>query len=89
MDSTEKNRKIEKNVLFAPLVNFSEYVLDLKSSQFTPAQIDTIIKEIKAQQYSNIFFLPKNIYDESKEYIVFFRPNFLAAYTICKTYRNT
>ena len=72
MDIAEKNRMIDKNVLFAPLVSLSEYIDDLsKSSLLTAPKVETIIKNIKSQQYSNIFFLPKNIYDESKEYIVF------------------
>jgi hypothetical protein len=70
MDSAEKNRMIDKNVLFAPLINLSEYVSDLRSS-LSSAKVETIIKNIKSQQYSNIFFLPKNIYDYNQEYIVF------------------
>ena len=71
MDNDSKNRVLEKNVLFAPIINLSDYEVNLKNSKISADKIATILKDIKLQRYSNIFFLPKNIYDNNNEYIAF------------------
>jgi hypothetical protein len=71
MDNDSKNRVLEKNVLFAPIINLSDYEADLGNSKIPAERVKIILKDIKSQQYSNIFFLPKNIYDNNNEYIAF------------------
>jgi len=68
--SFDNNHSInEKQCLFAPIIELSEYHSDLKGSGLEEEKLIQFIKTIKSQQISNIFYLPAN-YNNKKEYIV-------------------
>lgn len=58
-----------KECLFAPLIDFSVYLEDLKNAGYTQEKIDIFSKTVKAQLRTNIFYLPLHS-KEDKEYIV-------------------
>jgi hypothetical protein len=58
-----------KQCLFAPLVDFKEYLLDLEKAGCKPEQIESFSNAVKAQLRTNIFYLPTN-HKDGKEYIV-------------------
>ena len=58
-----------KQCLFAPLVDFKEYLLDLEKAGCKPEKIESFSTAVKAQLRTNIFYLPTN-HKDGKEYIV-------------------
>lgn len=58
-----------KQCLFAPLVDFNEYLLNLKNEGYSEEKLKSFSDGVKAQQRSNIFYLPVH-FKEGKEYIV-------------------
>lgn len=71
-DVAEENERSinRKESILAPIISFGDYVFNLKEDGFSDAQISTYEKVIKSQQYTNIFYIPKNEKNE-KDYIVF------------------
>ena len=55
-----------KQCLFAPLIDFAEYVNDLKEEGYSSEKLDQFIKAVKAQLVTNLFYLPF-FFKESKE----------------------
>lgn len=58
-----------KQCLFAPLIDFNEYLKDLEKEGYLPEKISSFSQAIKAQLKTNIFYLPTN-HKDNKEYIV-------------------
>jgi hypothetical protein len=68
--SFENKRDLNvKECLFAPLLDFNLYLEDLRNGGYGEDKIKTFSKNVKAQLYSNIFYLPE-YFKEKKEYIV-------------------
>lgn len=62
--SFENKRSINgKQCLLAPLINFQDYLNDLKSNGYTEDQISGFSKNVRDQLSTNIFYLPKNHFD--------------------------
>ena len=67
--SSENPRDINvKQCLFAPVIEFQEYLSDLKDNGLSESKIDGFSKNVKGQLYSNIFYLPSH-FTEKTEYI--------------------
>ncbi len=66
----ENERLIDKEALFAPVINLKEYFEELKKAGKSDEQIKTIYSKLKQQEYSNLFYLPADPITTS-EYIVF------------------
>lgn len=67
--SFENNRTLNpKQCLFAPLLNLEDYLQELRGGGFSQQKIDNFVKNLKAQVYSNIFYLPQSG-DDSPERI--------------------
>lgn len=64
-------RDIPGRVIFAPLVEFSDYKSVLEETNISTEKIQAKIDSIKAQKTTNIFFLPGNG-PLKKEYVVHF-----------------
>ncbi|MDZ4758628.1 MAG: hypothetical protein SGJ10_10915 [Bacteroidota bacterium] len=60
-----------KQCLFAPLIDFNEYLNTLKAKGHDAEKISAASQTIKSQLVSNILYLPNNEND-NKEYIVLF-----------------
>lgn len=60
IEAETKNRNIPKQILFAPIVPYEEYLNDLEQSTELAKKIQTIKRGIKAQEYSNLFYIPQN-----------------------------
>lgn len=58
-----------KQCLFAPLIDFNEYLSDLEAAGYSKEKISSFSQIVKAQLRTNIFYLPI-YYKENKEYIV-------------------
>jgi hypothetical protein len=58
-----------KQCLFAPLIDFKEYLADLEKAGYSIDQINSFSQNVKAQLRTNIFYLPVH-FKERKEYIV-------------------
>lgn len=68
--SYDNKREINtKQCLFAPLIDFNEYLKDLEKEGYLPEKISSFSQAIKAQLKTNIFYLPTN-HKDNKEYIV-------------------
>jgi hypothetical protein len=65
-----KHNLNSKQCLFAPLIDFNEYVNDLASSGYEKDKLEQFIQTVKAQLVTNLFYLPM-FHQKSKEYIVF------------------
>lgn len=63
-------RTIPKQALFAPIISLNNYIESLTEEGIEPTKIDSLIKDIKSQEYTNIFYLPNNIID-GNEFIAF------------------
>ena len=50
----------QKECLFAPLIDFSEYLKDLSDSGYDPKKLKIFESSVKAQQISNIFYIPNS-----------------------------
>lgn len=58
--SFENERNINpKQCLFAPLLNLDDYLHELTEAGYTEQQMNSFKKNVQAQLYSNIFYLPK------------------------------
>ncbi len=68
ISSSNKRNSNKKETIFAPLIDLSEYQIDLKKEGYNNSQIDTNIKNIRKQLVSNIFYLPSI---DGKEYVAF------------------
>ncbi len=58
-----------KQCLFAPLIDFKEYLSDLTKAGYNQEKIDSFSIAVKTQLRTNIFYLPSN-HKDNKEYIV-------------------
>lgn len=68
--SFENKRDVNtKQCLFAPLVDFNEYLADLEKAGYSKDKITSFSQNVKAQLRTNIFYLPMH-FKEGKEYIV-------------------
>ena len=68
----ENTRSInKKEALIAPIIDLEEYLKDLRNEGFTEAQVASFYNALKRQEFSNLFFIPKND-KNNKEFIVFF-----------------
>jgi hypothetical protein len=59
-----------KQCLFAPLIDFNEYIRDLAKSGYEKEKLDQFIQTVKAQLVTNLFYLPL-FHKDNKEYVVF------------------
>ncbi len=67
--SFDNNRNVNpKQCLFAPLLDLNSYLQDLLAAGYTAQKTEEFKKNVKAQLYSNLFYLPK-INDQDKERI--------------------
>jgi len=66
----ENKRLLDKEALFAPVINLNEYFDELKKAGKNAEQIKTIHSQLKNQEYTNLFYLPANNIN-GEEYIVF------------------
>lgn len=67
--SFENKRTLNpKECLFVPLIALDEHIVTLKESRFSQTQIDSFVKSLKAQELTNLFYLPK-AQKTRKEYI--------------------
>lgn len=67
--SSENPRDVNiKQCLFAPIIDFKEYLIDLRASGLGESKIVAFSKNVQAQLYSNIFYLPPH-FKEKVEYI--------------------
>ncbi len=68
--SFENKRDVNtKQCLFAPLLDFNEYLADLEIAGYSKDKINSFSQNVKAQLRTNIFYLPIH-FKEGKEYIV-------------------
>ena len=68
--SFENKRDVNtKQCLFAPLIDFNEYLADLEKAGYSKDKIISFSQNVKAQLRTNIFYLPVH-FKEGKEYIV-------------------
>ncbi|QQS29392.1 MAG: hypothetical protein IPM47_00090 [Sphingobacteriales bacterium] len=58
-----------KQCLFAPLIDFNEYIHDLTASGYEKDKLDQFIQSVKAQLVTNLFYLPL-FHDDQKEFVV-------------------
>jgi len=58
-----------KQCLFAPLIDFNEYLADLEMAGYSKDKIISFSQSVKAQLRTNIFYLPVHN-KEAKEYMV-------------------
>lgn len=72
-DVNKDNRRSinKKEALFAPIIELEQYFNDLREAGYSNGQITSFYNTLKLQDFSNLFYLPKNE-KNSKEYIVFF-----------------
>jgi hypothetical protein len=61
----------KKEALFAPLISVSEYCIDLKNEGYSEDQISSFVNSLHNQEFSNIFYMPKNE-KNNQDYLVFF-----------------
>lgn len=66
IEDETKNRDMPKQILFAPLVEFGDYLVEITDNQ--NVKIENIELNIRNQQNSNIFYLPPNT-QNGKEYV--------------------
>jgi len=59
-----------KQCLFAPLIDFNEYISDLATSGYEKEKLEQFIQTVKAQLVTNLFYLPL-FHKDNKEYVVF------------------
>ena len=57
--STDNSRSLPVNILFAPLVNLSQYEQLLLANGKSPAQVGSQFNEIRNQKVTSIFYLPR------------------------------
>ena len=68
--SFENKRDVNtKQCLFAPLIDFNEYLADLEKAGYSKDKIISFSQNVMAQLRTNIFYLPVH-FKEGKEYIV-------------------
>lgn len=67
--SQDNDQSLEKQALYAPVINLDFYIQSLKEDGFTPERIVAVMNDLKNQTYSNIFYLPANP-KTGREYIV-------------------
>jgi hypothetical protein len=65
-----KHEVNSKQCLFAPLIDFNEYVKDLKTHGYNEEKLSQFVQTVKSQLVTNLFYLPMTA-DSKKEYIVF------------------
>lgn len=59
--STDNHRSLNlKQCVLAPLLDFEEYIIDLKSSGYAENKLKTYLNEITHQKISNLLYLPPN-----------------------------
>ena len=57
--STDNSRSLPVNILFAPLVNMSQYEQLLLANGKSPAQVGSQFNEIRNQKVTSMFYLPR------------------------------
>lgn len=57
--STDNSRSLPVNILFAPLVNLSQYEQLLLTNGKSPAQVSSQFNEIRNQKVTSMFYLPR------------------------------
>jgi hypothetical protein len=57
--STDNSRSLPVNILFAPLVNLSQYEQLLLANGKSPAQVGSQFNEIRNQKVTSMFYLPR------------------------------
>lgn len=60
-----------KEAMFAPIIELEQYFNDLRDEGYSSSQITSFHNTLKQQDFSNLFYLPKNE-KNGTEYIVFF-----------------
>lgn len=60
----------QKQCLFAPLINFNNYINDLRESGYSEDKIISFTNNVKSQLISNLLYLPLHNKEE-KEYLIF------------------
>lgn len=65
-----KHSMNSKQCLFAPLIDFNEYINDLVASGYEKDKLEQFIQTVKAQLVTNLFYLPL-FHKNNKEYVVF------------------
>lgn len=68
METDTKNRNIDKQVLFAPMVELIEFLTDISQDEIEVNQLRSIEIAIKDQEFSNLFYFPPSPVD-GKEYV--------------------
>lgn len=68
ISSDNPRDKNVKECLFAPLINFSSYLNELENLGYNKEQLESFEKNIKAQQCSNLVYLPY-LHSEKSDYI--------------------
>jgi hypothetical protein len=58
--STDNSRSLPVNILFAPLVNLSQYEQLLLANGKSPAQVGSQFNEIRNQKVTSMFYLPRS-----------------------------
>lgn len=59
VDLVEKDRLLPKQVSFVPVVPLKDYIDSIDTDRRLQNRKEQAVKDIKSQQYSNLFFLPK------------------------------
>ncbi len=59
-----------KQCLFAPLIDFNEYIADLTASGYDKDKLEQFKQSVKSQLVSNLFYLPL-LHKDKKEFVVF------------------
>ena len=56
--------------MFAPLIDFNEYIADLTDSGYDKDKLEQFKQSVKSQLVSNLFYLPL-LHKDKKEFVVF------------------
>jgi hypothetical protein len=70
-DVTDDNARSlnQKEALFAPVLPLNEVIKDYEKAGFSSQQINNFCNTLRKQEFSNLFYLPKNHINQ-KEYLV-------------------
>jgi hypothetical protein len=68
IDISDKQRTIDKQVLLAPIIPFSDFLDELRPT-YGQQKINEIEQNVKDQLFSNVFYLPPTTNTDNKDYI--------------------
>lgn len=69
ISNDNKHELNKKQCLFAPVIDFNEYISDLTNSGYPKEKLQQFISSVKTQLITNLFYLPF-FHKENKEYVV-------------------